>query len=197
MKSIVAIVACGSFFSSWSHSHADMIRVPSPQVSSNELYITSTTDFAHAAAYQFAISKEKTLHLPKWSPDQELPFSAHAAAGIATAWYRSKYPEARTAQIQSLSIQSIQETDQSHWYYCFFLICANESERLALSNAIPIAIVLFDGSVVEPRAIGAGMDSMPTPPADSMKATERGQERGQERGKGVSPIINKSAPLDR
>lgn len=166
---IILIVACGTFFMSWNISYAEISIISSPQIEPDELYITSTTDFAHSTEYQFCIKKDKANHLPKWSPIEELPLATHEAARVATTWYRAKYPEAKTAQIQSVSIQSLQETDKSHWYFSFFISTTDEAELKALGYAIPIAIVLFDGTVVDPKAIGACKSFMPIPRSNTVK----------------------------
>ena len=164
IASFKCIVASAIVLAGANVSCGGMNIVSPPQVASNELYITSTTDFAHAIEYQFVIKKEKAEHLPKWSPTEKIPLAPDKAAIIALKWYKTSYPEARTVQILGISIDVIQETERSHWCFSFVISTTDEAEIKRLGHAIPIAIVLLDGTVVEPKAIGACRDYTPEPP---------------------------------
>ena len=104
--------------------------------------------------YNWAVPSEKLEAQPQWSPSAgPPPLSIAKAVEIAETWIKKQYPEVRQFAIASVALGRANAWSSStaeRWYYRIEFYPIVGGKRLFGGQFI--AVVLFDGSVVEPRA---------------------------------------------
>jgi hypothetical protein len=104
--------------------------------------------------YNWAVSNEKLLAQPQWSPaagPPPLPISK--AVDLARAWMKKRHPDVKDFAIASVTLapsNACCSGATERWYYRVEFYPIVGGQRLYGGHFI--AVVLFDGTVVEPTA---------------------------------------------
>jgi hypothetical protein len=121
----------------------------------NEMIIYGSGDGENM--YQWAVSADRLSAQPQWTPSSDtLPLPVNKAVEIAEGWIKSKTPEIKSLSVSSIEIagpELLPSVSQDRWYYkiSFLPIIGGQRMRAARGMAVFTAVVLFDGTVVEPR----------------------------------------------
>jgi hypothetical protein len=109
--------------------------------------------------YQWEISNEKFNAQPSWSPTAGAPpLAINKAVEIADAWIKSKNPEIKKFSLSSVAFfasENWESQPSQRWYFRIEFHPIVSGQRLYGGQFI--AVVLFDGTVVEPRAEKRGL----------------------------------------
>ncbi|MBK7662762.1 MAG: hypothetical protein IPJ21_04275 [Sterolibacteriaceae bacterium] len=104
--------------------------------------------------YQWAVPQSRFVALPRWSPSAGTPpLPIGKAAEIADVWIKKKNSEIKSFSISSIAIavgHGWGAEPQDRWYYRIDFQPIVGGQRLYGGQFI--AVVLFDGTIVEPRA---------------------------------------------
>jgi len=104
--------------------------------------------------YQWEVSSQKFSTQPRWSPSSGAPpLTIEKAVEIATEWIKKKNPEIKNFALTSVAFsvgQAWEAQPSERWYYRIEFQPIVGGQRLYGGQFI--AVVLFDGSIVEPRA---------------------------------------------
>jgi hypothetical protein len=104
--------------------------------------------------YNWAVATEKFEAQPQWSPSAgSPPLSIAKAVEIADAWIKKQNPDVKRFAIASIALARADGWGASaaeRWYYRIEFHPIVGGRRLYGGQFV--AVVLFDGSVVEPRA---------------------------------------------
>jgi TonB family protein len=100
----------------------------------------------------FEITTARAMSLPHWNPDVEMPpLDAVEATRIARAWLTGRNPSVARFELQSVSLSRMRRTaDIDFWFYQL-----NFFSNVPTQPGPYLAVVLPDGSVVEPTDSGA------------------------------------------
>ena len=121
----------------------------------NEIIIHGSGDGENM--YQWAVSADRLLAQPQWTPSSDtLPLPVNKAIEIAEGWLKTKAPEIKSFAVSSIEIAGpyLQPSlSQDRWYYkiSFLPIIGGQRMKQMLGAAMFTAVVLFDGTIVEPR----------------------------------------------
>ena len=128
-------------------------------------YITSTFNIVQKIEIDYAISRERLAAQPDWSPtNRDIPLQPQQAAAIALKWYRARYPAvAKSISISSIGLQAIPLTDYRKWHYTVSSDFPDDAHP-KLPDGVIYAVVLLDGTVVEPQVNPNPPRWMPRPP---------------------------------
>jgi len=99
----------------------------------------------------YSVSAEALRKQPNWDPvTQEIPLSVHDAVKIATAWLNKQPRATKDQKLSSISLSCRSgDSFKDKWVYMVFFTTGYDTDRWW---EIPsTAIVLLDGSVVEPK----------------------------------------------
>ena len=100
------------------------------------------------------ISPARAESLAPWDPRTGTPpLSVDAAMKAAEAWLKQQHPEIATFEPFDVTLLRLRRPDR--WYYRLAFDGIVGSKRVSLPAGL-VAIVLFDGSVVEPRVEKSG-----------------------------------------
>lgn len=109
--------------------------------------------------FQWEISSEKFNSQPSWSPTAGAPpLAINKAVAIADAWIKKKNPEIKKFSLSSVAFfasQNWEAQPSQRWYFRIEFQPIVSGHRLYGGQFI--AVVLFDGTVVEPRAEKRGL----------------------------------------
>lgn len=104
--------------------------------------------------YTWPLSWAQLEASPSWSPSSGAPpLAIEKAVALATRWIREKNPRFDDFKPTRITFQRTSRSENGHsfrrWYYTIdFEPVMNEE---ALYGGTYVAVVLFDGTVVEPR----------------------------------------------
>jgi hypothetical protein len=102
----------------------------------------------------YSISREHAQKLPEWNPtDQKsAPLSTADAIKAAQTWLKQKYPDSGVSQVETVCLcklnSRLSSAPENRWYYKIQFSLKLDG-KFILDNDF-FAIVLFDGSIVEP-----------------------------------------------
>ena len=103
--------------------------------------------------YHWAVPWKKFLAQPKWAPASgNPPLSIAKATEVAEAWIRKKNPDVKAFSVSSVALSvshTWQGEPEDRWYYKIEFQPIVSGQRLHGGQFM--AVVLFDGTVVEPQ----------------------------------------------
>lgn len=104
--------------------------------------------------YQWEVPRQKFVAQPRWTPSSGAPpLAIGKAVEIAESWIKKKNPELKTFSVSTIAIAVSHTWDaqpQDRWYYKIDFQPVVSGQRLYGGQFV--GVVLFDGSIVEPRA---------------------------------------------
>ena len=105
--------------------------------------------------WNWEVSTQKWAAQPKWSPDSpsQPPLPIAQAVEMGEVWLRKRHTDVKQFVIRSISLQPQSSSGPKivdGWFYRLEFQPMVAGRRLWGGNFI--AVVLFDGSVVEPRS---------------------------------------------
>jgi hypothetical protein len=110
------------------------------------------------ATYTWAVPMDRLQQTPAWTPSAGAPpLSISKAVAIAVQRLKAANPEFKRYDVLSLSLVAASRTaDQpaDHWYYKIELVPVIDGNRLYRLQYV--AVVLLDGTLVEPRVKEGG-----------------------------------------
>ena len=113
--------------------------------------------FGHGTAegmmYEFSIAGDRAEKLPRWVPSNDpLPLPTGTAVQTAEAWMKARNPEIKQFELATVAIaqMSYPSTLKDRWYYRIDFNPIVGGQRLHGGQFT--AVVLFDNTIVEPRA---------------------------------------------
>jgi hypothetical protein len=150
------LVAFGFVFLSLPLSRA----TEEPAQEDKDYYITSTNGRGPSGSdkelhFDFSISSERLAAQPDWSPTfTSIPLQPQQAAQAALAWYRAKYPSVDSlVSVTHLSLSTISLTGSRKWHYSVIFSVPSDARKTLPEEAVSVAVVLLDGTVVEPHSV--------------------------------------------
>jgi len=101
--------------------------------------------------FGFEVSAERVEKLPRWSPSgAQPPLPIGAAVQAAEEWIKKRHAEIRQFEVSTVALSRVTWPGLAdRWYYRIEFQPIVGGQRLYGGQFI--AVVLFDGSVVEPR----------------------------------------------
>jgi len=120
--------------------------------SSEKTVILSSTTNPDGTYSDFRVTPARLRQTPKWTGVGEPPLSISDASLAATAFVKKKHSEL----LKHLDLHSISLNHASHrsirnrWFYCF-TFDIRESAGDPLRQGAIYVVLLFDGSIVEPK----------------------------------------------
>ena len=121
--------------------------------SSSTVSVTQTRTQEGITSY-WEISSQRADRLPSWNPRNtpNPPLSSGDAIKVGEDWLRQQNPEVKTFELTNLTLARgygvFAQSDR--WYYMMYFDPVVGGRRLAGGSNFA-AVVLLDGSVVEPR----------------------------------------------
>lgn len=128
------------------------------------------------ATYVWEITPERAATLPQWSPALGPPLSVQDAARIAGDWLAGKAapaPPRLVLQAVTLMRGPSRSGTPETWFYLVNYI--NGSSPPLPGDQMARAVILLDGTVVEPRTEQSGAAQLPAPPSAPVYKTEAGR----------------------
>lgn len=108
--------------------------------------------------YRWSVPRNRFVAQSPWTPAAGAPpLAISKAAEIAEAWIKAKNPEIKKFAVASIALtvgRTWGPESKDRWYYRIEFQPVVGGQRL--SGGMFIAVVLFDGTVVEPRREGTG-----------------------------------------
>lgn len=98
------------------------------------------------------IPDARAASLRRWVPSQgNPPYPVDKAVKVATAWLKKRHPEVRQFAVSYVQLAPIAygKPPADRWFYR--IECDRVLDGKPVKGGTFIAVVLFDGSVVEPR----------------------------------------------
>jgi len=117
----------------------------------SQVDLFSYTD-ADGVSEKFVITPGRAEKIPKWEPARTPPpLSLEQAVAVADTWLKKKYPDVKAFSISRITIAELspRPTYANRWYYELDFDAIVGGKRGGGSRFM--AVVLFDGSVVEPK----------------------------------------------
>jgi hypothetical protein len=131
------------------HASAPAANAPSSLAPSAPGRMTLFGDGLQQAIFDIPI--DRLASLPQWTPaDGAPPLSSAQAASIATNWIRERQP-GMTAQLADITLRNEESRDGRAWFYVARFAVQPTADAVG-PRGTTVAIVLLDGSIVEPRA---------------------------------------------
>jgi TonB family protein len=142
-------------------ARAALVQIPpvQPAAAAGAMILVTTTFGQDGTRYIYEIPGERANALPQWEPRlaPEPPLSMSAARKAAESWLTSRIPEIKTFEVSSLFFAKVFQglptgpcRTVSCWYYRITFDPVVGGRRLAGGSDFA-AVVLIDGSIVEPR----------------------------------------------
>ena len=141
---------------------------PSSPAPPPSMFLLTTANGQNGTRYVFEIPLDRAERLPRWDQriSLEPPLSMLEARKAAEAWFRIRAPEIRAFELVSLSLSRAVQRPQGGacgaagcWFYRMSFDPVVADRRL-FGGGDFTAVVLLDGSIVEPRT-----EPMPPPGA--------------------------------
>lgn len=123
------------------------------QTLAGPILLTTQAD-ADGTMYRWEISPARANSLAPWDPRTTAPpLSLDDAMRTGEAWLKGQNPEIKAFELSLVSLLHLRTPDR--WYYRLNFDPVVSGRRLIAAGAF-VAVVLFDGSVVEPRVEKSG-----------------------------------------
>jgi hypothetical protein len=106
---------------------------------------------------EFRVSETKLVAMPGWSPESE-PVPLNIAAAVTAAKKKLKPQRPENLLVVGIQLTAVNSGKLMRWFY---LIQCYDSTQVRRSEppAMQVAVVLMDGSVVEPVTVRHPLDS--------------------------------------
>lgn len=104
--------------------------------------------------YFWTITGDRFSAQPEWTPSSgTLPLTINKAVEIAESWIESKNPELKSYAVSGIEIASQRNLGQERWFYKISFQPVIGGQRMNMMGNLGqfLAVVLLDGSIVEPR----------------------------------------------
>jgi TonB family protein len=146
----------------------------SAQTLTGPILMTSQAD-ADGTMYRWEISPARANGLVSWDPRTTAPpLSLEDAMKAGEAWLKQQNPEIKAFELSLVSLLHLRTPDR--WYYRLNFDPIVSGRRLISAGAF-VAVVLFDGSVVEPRVEKSGAPRGPGGPGGGRGGGTGGEPR--------------------
>lgn len=99
---------------------------------------------------RWAVAKPTWDAQPRWSPVAAPPLPMGKALELGEAWLRKRHPEVRQFAVASITLKPREAGEGERWFYRLEFQPVVGGQRLWGGQFV--AVVLFDGTIVEPRA---------------------------------------------
>ena len=115
----------------------------------NDVFLLGEGD--SKAVYRWAVTKPKWNAQPAWSPAAAPPLPMGKALEIGEAWLRKQHPDVKQFAVASITLKPREAAEGAgeRWFYRLEFQPVVGGQRLWGGHFV--AVVLFDGTVVEPR----------------------------------------------
>lgn len=136
---------------------------------SNPSMIRLTSSYSQGSpTYVWEISPERAAALPRWNPQAAPSVSMEEAYRIAEDWVKAHNPDVQRFEVQSINYSRVRRSnpDIDFWYYQVGLYTYRNPPKPG--DQMTRAVVLPDGTVVEPRVDpnpAPAPGAIPPPPA--------------------------------
>jgi TonB family protein len=144
--------------------------LPAPRPSAGAIVLT-TANGQDGARSVFEITIDRAAAQPRWVPlgATEPPLTIATAEKAAETWLLAGSPEVATLVLSGVSLfrtaaRSLGQPPPECWYYRLTFDRMVDGQRV-FGGADLTAVVLLDGSIVEPRRESAAAASVAAPPA--------------------------------
>jgi TonB family protein len=140
---------------------------PSPPLPNTLRLLTNRAPNGQAQVWDIDVTR--VMALPRWNTDTDPPVSLSEALRLARSWIAGRNPQAERFVLLSANFlrRPLMAPDGSGEFW-FYIITYSRDFVPSVQNPPLQAVVLLDGTVVEPKEVPASAVQSPAPPSAAL-----------------------------